>query len=362
MKKLILSDVHEKLGGKMVDFAGYYMPVQYDGVKIEHTNVRENVGIFDVSHMGEFVVTGEDAIAFIQKTTSNDPSLLMDGQIQYSCIPNDDGGIVDDLLIYRFTATKFLLVVNASNIEKDWAWFNSKNDTTAVLTNMSDVWSLFAIQGPNATKVLQRLTEVELGKMKYYTLQTGKLAEVEDVLISATGYTGAGGFEIYVKNDAAVKVWEAIMKAGEREGIKPTGLAARDTLRLEMGYALYGNDIDDTTSPMEAKLDWVTKLSTDFPSVELFRKQKENGVVRKLVAFELIDRGIPRKDYIIVSENDDTIGRVTSGTMSPTLNKAIGMGYVAKYFSKVDSEIYIKIRDKKIKAKVVRLPFVSPGV
>lgn len=362
MKKLVLSEVHEALGGKMVDFAGYYMPVQYEGVKVEHANVRENVGIFDVSHMGEFVVSGEDAEAFIQKTTTNDPSLIGDGQVQYSCIPNDDGGIVDDLLIYRFSKEKYLLVVNASNIEKDWAWFNSKNDTNATLTNLSEEWSLFAVQGPNAVKVLSRLTELNLAAMKYYTLEIGKFADVEGVLISATGYTGAGGFEIYVKNADAVKVWEAIMKAGEPEGIKPTGLAARDTLRLEMGYALYGNDIDDTTSPLEAKLGWVTKLDTEFPSVEILRKQKEQGIVRKLVAFELVEKGIPRKDYSIVSAGDDVIGRVTSGTMSPTLNKAIGMGYVAKEFSKVDAEIYIQIRNKKVKAKVVRLPFVSPGV
>lgn len=362
MKKLALNDIHEKLGGKMVDFAGFNMPVQYEGVKAEHANIRNNVGVFDVSHMGEFVVEGKESEAFIQKTTSNDITLINDGQVQYSCIPNDDGGIVDDLLIYRFSQEKYLLVVNASNIEKDWAWFNSKNDTSAILRNLSDEWSLFAVQGPNATKVLAKLTTVDLTAMKYYTFNIGEFAGVQGVLISATGYTGAGGFEIYVKNADAVKVWEAVMEAGTSEGIKPTGLAARDTLRLEMGYALYGNDIDDSTSPLEAKLGWITKLNTDFPSVEFLRKQKEEGVVRKLIAFELVDRGIPRKDYKIVNEGGDVIGRVTSGTMSPTLGKAIGMGYVAKEFSKVDSEIYISIRDKKIKAKVVRLPFVSPNV
>ena len=362
MKKLVLSHVHESLGGKMVDFAGFYMPVQYEGVKAEHKNIRENVGIFDVSHMGEFIVVGEEAEAFIQKTTSNDVTLLKDGQVQYSCIPNDEGGIVDDLLIYRFSKTKYLLVVNASNIAKDWNWFNSKNDTSAILKDVSDEWSLFAVQGPNSKKVLSQLTNLDLASMKYYTLQIGDFADVQGVLISATGYTGAGGFEIYVKNENAIKVWEAIMQAGASEGIKPTGLAARDTLRLEMGYALYGNDIDDTTSPLEAKLGWITKLDTEFPSVDFLRKQKEEGVTKTLIAFELVDRGIPRKDYKIVNEGGDDIGRVTSGTMSPTLGKAIGMGYVLKEFSKVDSEIFISIRDKKVEAKVVRLPFVSPNL
>lgn len=362
MKKLVLSDVHENLGGKMVDFAGFYMPVQYEGVKAEHTNVRENVGVFDVSHMGEFVVSGEEAEAFIQSTTSNDVTLLEDGQVQYSCIPNDEGGIVDDLLIYRFSKTKYMLVVNASNIDKDWDWLNSKNNTSAILQNVSNEWSLFAVQGPNSTKVLSKLTKLDLASMKYYTHQIGDFAGTQGVLISATGYTGAGGFEIYVKNEHAVKIWEAIMEAGASEGIKPTGLAARDTLRLEMGYALYGNDIDDTTSPLEAKLGWITKLETEFSSVDFLRKQKEEGVSRALVAFELIDRGIPRKDYQIFSKDGFCIGRVTSGTMSPTLGKAIGLGYVEKEYAPVDSEIYISIRDKKIKAKVVKLPFVLPNV
>lgn len=362
MKKLVLNDVHEQLGGKMVEFAGFSMPVQYDGVKVEHLNVRENVGVFDVSHMGEFVVEGEEAEAFIQKTTSNDPSLIGDWQVQYSCIPNDKGGIVDDLLIYRFTANKYMLVVNASNIEKDFEWLQSKNDTKAKLRNVSDEWCLFAVQGPNAIKVLSGLTDLDLESMKYYTSQVGELAGVPGVLISATGYTGAGGFEVYVKNDSAKTVWDAIIEAGEAFEIKPTGLAARDTLRLEMGYCLYGNDIDDTTSPLEAKLGWITKLNTQFPSVDKFRKQKENGLVRKLVAFELVEKGIPRKDYLILNDGDDTIGRVTSGTMSPSLNKAIGLGYVANEYSKTDSDIYIQIRNKKVKAKVVRLPFVNPNV
>ncbi len=362
MKKLVLSKIHEELGGKMVDFAGYYMPVQYEGVKAEHNNIRGNVGVFDVSHMGEFMVEGEEAEAFIQKTTSNDVALLQDGQVQYSCIPNDNGGIVDDLLVYRISINQFFLVVNASNIHKDWEWLNSKNDTSAVLTNLSDDWCLFAVQGPKSTSVLSKITQLDLSSMKYYTHQTGELAGINDVLISATGYTGAGGFEIYVKNINAISVWEAIMEAGDIEGIKPTGLAARDTLRLEMGYALYGNDIDDTTSPLEAKLGWITKMNTEFTSVDFLRKQKEEGVTKRLIAFELIERGIPRKDYQILSEEGNLIGRVTSGTMSPTLGKAIGMGYVAKEYSKVDTEIYISIREKKIKSKVVRLPFVSPNL
>jgi len=362
MKKLVLNSVHEELGAKMVDFAGFSMPVQYEGVKIEHKNIRENVGVFDVSHMGEFIVQGEDAELFLQKTTSNDVTLLNDGQVQYSCIPNDRGGIIDDLLVYRFSSSKYLLVVNASNIEKDWSWLNAKNDTSAVLKNVSDDWSLFAVQGPNSSKVLTKITSMDLQSMKYYTFQVGTIADVSGALVSATGYTGAGGYEIYVKNSDALKVWDAIMKAGVDEGIKPTGLAARDTLRLEMGYALYGNDIDDSTSPIEAKLGWITKLNTEFPSVDIFRKQKEQGVERKLVAFELLERGIPRKDYDLVEEEGNVIGRVTSGTMSPTLDKAIGMGYVMQEYSKVGTEIYIEIRNKKVKAKVVKLPFVLSNV
>lgn len=357
MKKLVLNDIHESLGGKMVEFAGFSMPVQYSGVKVEHQNIRENVGVFDVSHMGEFLVQGEGALALIQKVTSNDPTKIMDGQVQYSCLPNDQGGIVDDLLVYRISDIEFMLVVNASNIDKDWAWINQLNDMGAQLTNVSDSYSLFAVQGPNSSAALQSLTAVDLSAMKYYTFCIDTFAGVEDVIISATGYTGAGGFEIYVQNENAIEVWNAIMKAGASLNIAPAGLAARDTLRLEKGYCLYGNDIDDTTSPIEAGLGWITKLDTEFTSVEIFRKQKEEGVVRKLVAFELIDRGIPRKDYLIGNESGDVIGRVTSGTMSPSLNKAIGMGYVAKELSKVGTEIYIQIRNKNIKAKVVRLPF-----
>lgn len=362
MKKLVLDEIHDSLGAKMVEFAGFRMPVQYEGVKAEHNNVRKNVGVFDVSHMGEFVVMGDDAEAFIQKTTSNDPSLLSDGQIQYACMPNDDGGIVDDLLVYRFSKDKYLLVVNASNIQKDWAWLNSKNDTNAVLKDLSDEWSLFAIQGPKAVNVLSKITDIKLDQMKYYTSSIGTVAGVDGVLVSATGYTGAGGFEVYVKNADAKHIWESMFKAGEEHSIAAAGLAARDTLRLEMGYCLYGNDIDDTTSPIEAKLGWVTKLETDFPSVDIFRKQKEQGVVRKLVAFELTEKGIPRKDYSIVAEGGDVIGRVTSGTMSPTLGKAIGMGYVAKEFTKVGSKVFILIRNKRVAAQIVRLPFVSPNV
>lgn len=357
MKELVLNDIHITLGAKMVEFAGYSMPVQYSGVNAEHLNVRSNVGVFDVSHMGEFLVKGEGALALIQKVTSNDPSILINGQVQYSCMPNDKGGIVDDLLIYRISDIEYMLVVNASNIDKDWAWINSLNDTGAELINVSDSYSLFAVQGPKATEALQSLTSVDLKSMKYYTFSIDTFGGVDDVIISATGYTGAGGFEIYVKNENAIEVWNAIMKAGEYLGIAPAGLASRDTLRLEMGYCLYGNDIDDTTSPIEAGLGWITKLGTDFTNVQEFRKQKENGVVKKLVAFELLERGIPRKDYLICNSNDDVVGSVTSGTMSPSLKKAIGMGYVVKELSKVGTEVFIKIRNKNIKAKVVRLPF-----
>ena len=357
MKELVLNDIHIALGAKMVEFAGYSMPVQYSGVNAEHLNVRSNVGVFDVSHMGEFLVKGEGALALIQKVTSNDPSILINGQVQYSCMPNDKGGIVDDLLIYRISDIEYMLVVNASNIDKDWAWINSLNDTGAELTNVSDSYSLFAVQGPKATDALQSLTSVDLKSMKYYTFSIDTFGGVDDVIISATGYTGAGGFEIYVKNENAIEVWNAIMKAGEYLGIAPAGLASRDTLRLEMGYCLYGNDIDDTTSPIEAGLGWITKLGTDFTNVQEFRKQKENGVVKKLVAFELLERGIPRKDYLICNSNDDVVGSVTSGTMSPSLKKAIGMGYVVTELSKVGTEVFIQIRNKNIKAKVVRLPF-----
>lgn len=362
MKKLVLNAIHEELGGKMVDFAGFYMPVQYAGVNAEHMNIRNNVGVFDVSHMGEFLVQGEGALELIQKITSNDPTKIVDGQVQYSCLPNNKGGIVDDLLIYRISDVEYMLVVNASNIEKDWEWINSLNDTGAQLTNVSDNYSLFAVQGPKAALAIQSLTNVDLKAMKYYTFQIDTFAGQEDVIISATGYTGAGGFEIYVQNDQAIAVWNAIFAAGKEYDIQPAGLASRDTLRLEMGYCLYGNDIDDSTSPIEAGLGWITKLNTEFPSVQEFRKQKEEGVVRKLIAFELIDRGIPRKDYSIVNDAGDVIGRVTSGTMSPSLKKAIGLGYVAKEHSKVGSEINILIRNKNIKAKVVRLPFLTATV
>ena len=357
MKELVLNDIHISLGAKMVAFAGYSMPVQYNGVNAEHLNVRSNVGVFDVSHMGEFLVKGEGALALIQKVTSNDPSILVNGQVQYSCIPNDKGGIVDDLLIYRISAIEYMLVVNASNIDKDWAWINSLNDTGAQLVNVSDDYSLLAVQGPKAAEALQSLTSVDLKSMKYYTFSIDTFGGVEDVIISATGYTGSGGFEIYVKNENAIEVWNAIMKAGEYLSIAPAGLASRDTLRLEMGYCLYGNDIDDTTSPIEAGLGWITKLDTEFTNVVELRKQKENGVVRKLVAFELLERGIPRKDYLICNVNGDVVGSVTSGTMSPSLKKPIGMGYVTKELSKVGTEIFIQIRNKNIKAKVVRLPF-----
>lgn len=357
MKNTALTPIHEKLGAKMVPFAGYNMPVQYTGVNEEHINVRENVGVFDVSHMGEFVVEGEQALALIQKVTSNDASKLFDGKVQYSCFPNGKGGIVDDLLVYRFNEEKYLLVVNASNIEKDWVWVSSQNSMGAKLSNRSDDFSLLAVQGPKATEALQSLTEVNLSEMGYYTFQLGTFAGVSDVIISATGYTGAGGFEIYFKNEDAERIWNAVMNAGEPFGIKPTGLAARDTLRLEMGFCLYGNDIDDTTSPIEAGLGWITKFTKEFIDKDFLLNQKEEGTTRKLVAFELLDRGIPRKDYPIVDENGNSIGMVTSGTMSPSLKKAIGLGYVNKPYHKSDTEINIQVRNKTLKAKVVKLPF-----
>jgi len=362
MKQLILNNKHLSLGAKMVPFAGFEMPVQYEGVNAEHETIRNGVGIFDVSHMGEFLVTGEGALDLIQAVTSNDASKLSDGKIQYSCLPNDKGGIVDDLLVYRVSDVEYLLVVNASNIEKDWKWINKHNTFGAILQNISDDYCLFAIQGPKAKDVLQTLTKVDLSGMPYYTFAIDQFAGVEDVIISATGYTGAGGFEIYVSNNDAEKVWDAIMSAGKQYNIKPIGLAARDTLRLEMGYCLYGNDINDTTSPIEAGLSWITKFNKSFVNSEVLKKQKEKGVSKKLVGFELIDKGIPRHDYEIVNAAGVNIGVVTSGTMSPTLKKSIGMGYVSSESASLNSEIYIKIRDKNLKAKVVALPFLSSAV
>ncbi|CAN5411520.1 glycine cleavage system aminomethyltransferase GcvT [soil metagenome] len=357
MKNTALTDIHIKEGAKMVPFAGYNMPVQYVGINAEHETVRKAVGVFDVSHMGEFILKGDHALDLIQKVTSNDASKLYDGKVQYSCLPNEDGGIVDDLLVYRIDEKTYMLVVNASNIEKDWNWISKYNDMGAEMKDISDRTSLLAVQGPKAAEALQSLTDVDLASMEYYTFKKGKFAGVDNVLISATGYTGAGGFEIYVDNAHAVEVWEAIFKAGEPFGIKPIGLGARDTLRLEMGFCLYGNDIDDKTSPLEAGLGWVTKFSKEFTNSKALQEQKTAGLKQKLVGFEMIDRGIPRHDYEIVDADGNNIGRVTSGTQSPSLQKAIGMGYVKNEFAKEGAELYILSRDNKIKAKVVKPPF-----
>jgi aminomethyltransferase len=357
MKNTALTEKHIALGAKMVPFAGYNMPVQYEGVNAEHEIVRNGVGVFDVSHMGEFILKGPNALALIQKFSSNDASVLFDGKAQYSCMPNGKGGIVDDLIIYRVNENEYFLVVNASNIEKDWNWISSLNDLGVEMHNVSDNYSLLAIQGPKAAEAMQSLTDVNLSEMVYYTFQHGKFAGIDNVMISATGYTGSGGFEIYVKNQDIEHVWNEVFKAGESFGIKPIGLAARDTLRLEMGFCLYGNDIDDTTSPLEAGLGWITKFTKDFVDSDFLKKQKEEGVTRKLVAFEMIDRGIPRHDYPILDSNGNVIGKVTSGTMSPSMKVGIGLGYVTKEFSALESEIFIEIREKGVKAKVVKLPF-----
>ena len=357
MRNTALSHKHIELGAKMVPFAGYNMPVQYEGVNAEHLTVRNGVGVFDVSHMGEFILRGSNALALIQKFSSNDASVLFDGKVQYTCMPNGKGGIVDDLLIYRVSENEYFLVVNASNIEKDWAWISSLNDLGVEMENVSDAYSLLAVQGPKAALAIQELTDIALSDMVYYTFKHGNFAGVENVLISATGYTGSGGFEIYVKNEDAEKVWDALFRAGAAFGIKPIGLAARDTLRLEMGFCLYGNDIDDTTSPLEAGLSWITKFTKDFTDSEFLLNQKKSGLKRKLVAFEMIDRGIPRHDYLIKDSQNNVIGKVTSGTMSPSRQIAIGMGYVATEFSIVGTEIFIEVREKSIKAKVVALPF-----
>jgi len=357
MKNTALSHIHEKLGAKMVPFAGYNMPVQYEGINIEHETVRKGVGVFDVSHMGEFLIEGENALALIQKVTSNDASKLSIGDAQYSCLPNNTGGIVDDLIVYRVEEHTYLLVVNASNIEKDWDWISSHNAGNAEMRNISENYSLLAIQGPKAVEAMQSLTSIDLSAIKFYSFKVADFAGIAHVIISATGYTGSGGFEIYCKNNEVEKVWDAVFEAGKNFGIKPIGLAARDTLRLEMGFCLYGNDINDTTSPIEAGLGWITKFTKDFVNAEALKKQKELGVTKKLVGFKMIDKGIPRHDYIIVNATGETIGTVTSGTMSPTLKEAIGMGYVTIENSKVGSEIYIQVRNKNLKAAVVKLPF-----
>jgi aminomethyltransferase len=357
MKTTALTQKHIDLGAKMVPFAGYNMPVQYEGVNVEHEIVRNGVGVFDVSHMGEFLLKGEKALDLIQKVTSNDASKLFDGRAQYSCLPNNDGGIVDDLLIYRISEIEYLLVVNASNIQKDWDWIASHNTFGVEMEDISDTMSLLAVQGPKAMETLQKLTSVNLAEVKYYHFTKGEFAGVDNVILSATGYTGSGGFELYVPNEVADKVWDAVFEAGAEFEIKPIGLAARDTLRLEMGFCLYGNDIDDTTSPLEAGLGWITKFSKEFINSDNLKAQKEAGITKKLVGFELLERGIPRHDYVIVDAEGNNIGRVTSGTMAPSLKKAIGMGYVNKEFSTEDSTVYIQIRNKQIPAKVVKFPF-----
>lgn len=357
MKNTSLTDKHIALGAKMVPFAGYNMPVLYAGINAEHETVRSAVGVFDVSHMGEFILKGEKALDLIQQVISNDASKLFDGKIQYAYLPNLTGGIVDDLLVYRIDEKTYMLVVNASNIEKDWDWISQFNTYGVDMNNISDRTSLLAVQGPKATEALQSLTAVNLSEMEYYTFKKGTFAGVENVLISATGYTGAGGFEIYFDNAHAEVIWDAIFKAGESFGIKPIGLGARDTLRLEMGFCLYGNDIDDTTSPIEAGLGWVTKFTKEFNNSAALLEQKQNGVAKKLVGFEMVERGIPRHDYEIVDADGNNIGKVTSGTQSPSLQKAIGLGYVHTPFAKEGEDIFIKIRENKVKAKVVKFPF-----
>ena len=361
-KKITLSDFHESIGGKMVPFAGFVMPVRYSSDKEEHLAVRNSVGVFDVSHMGEFLLKGERVLELLQWISSNDVSVLYDGKIQYGYLPNETGGVVDDFLTYKISDNEYYLVVNAGNIQKDWDWISKNNTFGVEMTDLSESTSLFAVQGPNAVKTLQKLTEVDLSAIEYYTFKKGTFAGHEDVLISATGYTGAGGFEIYVPNEVALDVWNKIFEAGAEFDIKPIGLGARDTLRLEMGYCLYGNDITDTTSPLEAGLGWVTKFTKDFINSENLKAEKAAGLKRKLVALEIIEKGIPRSHYEITDADGNTIGEITSGTMSPSLNKGIALGYVALPFSKVGTEINVKIREKLNPAKVVKLPFVKDNV
>lgn len=357
-KKVPLNDIHEKLGAKMVPFAGYNMPVRYSSDIEEHMTVRNGVGVFDVSHMGEFKIEGPQALDLIQRVTSNDASKLVDGQAQYTCLPNDTGGIVDDLLVYKIKDNDYLLVVNASNIDKDWAWIARHNTNGASMKNISDDMCLFAVQGPKATGVLQKLTTTNLSAIPYYNFAQGVFAGVPHVIMSNTGYTGAGGFEIYVNKNDAEKVWNAIFEAGKNDNIKPIGLGARDTLRLEMGFCLYGNDIDDTTSPLEAGLGWITKFTKDFTNSKAIKAQKEKGVSKKLVGFKMIDKGIPRHDYVIRDAEGSAIGKVTSGTMSPMLGIGIGLGYVEANHAVPGSEIFIEVRGKNLKAEVSRLPLI----
>ncbi|MFV8333349.1 glycine cleavage system aminomethyltransferase GcvT [Flavobacterium sp. GSP14] len=357
MKNTALTHIHESLGAKMLPFAGYNMPILYEGVNAEHETVRSAVGVFDVSHMGEFLLTGPNALTLIQKITSNDASTLTIGRAQYSCLPNSDGGIVDDLLVYKMKEEQYLLVVNASNIDKDWDWISAQNDLGVEMKNLSDDYSLLAIQGPKAVEAMQSLTSKDLSAIPYYHFEVGDFAGIENVIISATGYTGSGGFEIYCKNSEVEQVWNKVFEAGAPFGIKPIGLAARDTLRLEMGFCLYGNDINDTTSPLEAGLGWITKFTKEFTNSENLKKQKEAGVTKKLVAFEMQERAVPRHDYEIVDGTGTVIGIVTSGTMSPSMNKGIGMGYVTVENSALECDIFIRIRKNDVPAKVVKLPF-----
>lgn len=358
MKNTALSPTHESLGAKMVPFAGYNMPVSYEGVTAEHETVRKSLGVFDVSHMGEFLISGPKALELIQKVSSNDAAKLTIGKAQYSCLPNETGGIVDDLIIYKLKEEQYLLVVNASNIEKDWSHLSTYNDTIgADMRDISEDYSLLAIQGPKAVEAMQSLTSVNLSEIKFYNFKVANFAGIEHVIISATGYTGSGGFEIYCKNTEVKQIWDTVFEAGAAFGIKPIGLAARDTLRLEMGYCLYGNDINDTTSPFEAGLGWITKFTKDFVNSTALAKEKAHGPERKLVAFELDERGIPRHDYDIVDGQGKKIGIVTSGTMSPSMGKGIGLGYVPTIFSEIGSKIQIQIRKKAIPATIVKLPF-----
>ena len=357
MKFTALQSTHEALGAKMVPFAGYNMPVQYEGVNSEHETVRNNVGVFDVSHMGEFLIEGPNALDLIQSVSSNDASKLTVGKAHYSCLPNEHGGIVDDLIIYKVKEETYLLVVNASNIEKDWDWIVSKNTMGAEMKNISDAYSLLAIQGPKAVEAMQTLTSVDLSSIAFYNFVVADFAGIEHVIISATGYTGSGGFEIYCKNSEVKQVWDKVLDAGASYGIKPIGLAARDTLRLEMGYCLYGNDIDDQSSPIEAGLGWITKFTKPFTNSEALKTEKEKGPKRRLVGFELLERGIPRKDYILEDASGNVIGVVTSGTMAPSLGKGIGMGYVLSDHAAVGTEIRIVIRKQKVPARIVKLPF-----
>lgn len=360
MKNTPFTEKHIALGAKMAEFAGYNMPISYSGINDEHATVRSNAGVFDVSHMGEFILKGPDALDLIQRVTSNDASKLTAGKAQYSCLPNHDGGIVDDLIVYCLEENKaYMLVVNASNIEKDWNWISSFNAKGVEMHNISDKTALLAIQGPNACKMLQPLTNIDICNLTYYTFAKGVFAGVDNVLISATGYTGSGGIEIYFdnSNDNAEKIWNAIFEIGTPQGLKPIGLGARDTLRLEMGYCLYGNDIDDTTSPLEAGLGWITKFTKSFTNSEALQQQKQNGVSRKLVGFEMVDKGIPRHGYDIKNAAGEVIGVVTSGTQAPSLGKAVGMGYVANGLNSIDSEIFVDVRGRLLKAKVVKMPF-----